>query len=264
MRPQKQNIDSYPLVIRSAGYSIWRDGIVFSRQPGHDYTGIEIVIRGNLVLDQNGIRFVVNPGDVFFLRRGMEHHYMTGPAGYVVKRYLGVGGSEIENISRMLGLWNRDTLSPAKPFEVMSLIKKATQHIQNSADHIEVSSLLYRLLAELGRKRETGYPDTLVRALGYINRHLDCSLAREQIANAAGVSESHLNRLFRKHLGHSPLQYHSIQKMAWVKHLLQSTSLSIKEISAIVGFGDPYYFSASFKKQFTCSPSQYRVLSTER
>jgi AraC-like DNA-binding protein len=225
--------------------------------------GIEVIIRGNLVLYQNGIKFVVKPGDVFFLRRGMEHHYMTGSEGYVIKRYLGVGGSEIENISRMLGIWHRDTLSPSRPLEVLSLIKKATQYIQGPNDQVELSSMLYRLMAELGRKHEVGYPNSLLLAISYINRHLDCSITRKHIANAAGVSESHLNRLFRAHLGNSPLQYHSSQKMTWAKQLLQSTLLSVKEISSIIGFSDPYYFSSSFKKQCSCSPTQYRNLVTE-
>lgn len=45
--------------------------------------------------------------------------------------------------------------------------------------------------------------------------------------------------------------------MEEAKHLLETTSLRQQEISEIVGYEDPKYFSKVFKKFFGISPSQY-------
>jgi AraC family transcriptional regulator, arabinose operon regulatory protein len=48
------------------------------------------------------------------------------------------------------------------------------------------------------------------------------------------------------------------QKIAFAKNLLSDTTLLVKEIAAILGFEDPFYFSAQFRKHVGTSPSAYR------
>ena len=74
-------------------------------------------------------------------------------------------------------------------------------------------------------------------------------------------SKRHLQRLFLKDYGVSPLQYLIQQKLnAAIKYLNQSikNDYSICEIADRCGFGDQYYFSRIFKKQFGVSPKEFR------
>ena len=40
--------------------------------------------------------------------------------------------------------------------------------------------------------------------------------------------------------------------------MLETTDNNISEIADLVGYDDPLYFSRLFRKQFGCSPSQFR------
>ena len=54
------------------------------------------------------------------------------------------------------------------------------------------------------------------------------------------------------------MQYLLERRMANAQMLLETTSYNITEISALVGYDNPLYFSRVFKKQKGISPSEYR------
>jgi transcriptional regulator GlxA family with amidase domain len=53
------------------------------------------------------------------------------------------------------------------------------------------------------------------------------------------------------------------QRLNKARHLLSSTSLSIKEIAEAVGYDNPLYFSRVFTTQMNITPSRYRALNIE-
>ena len=56
----------------------------------------------------------------------------------------------------------------------------------------------------------------------------------------------------------SPAQYILSLRMVNAQSLLERTTYNIKEISEIVGYENPLYFSRVFKKEMGKSPAQYR------
>ena len=82
------------------------------------------------------------------------------------------------------------------------------------------------------------------------------------MAASAGISRSHLYRLFMDHISISPNEYltrHRIQKAV---ALLETGRFSVGEVAYSTGFSDQLYFSRVFKKYQGVPPSQY--LSKER
>jgi AraC-like DNA-binding protein len=65
-------------------------------------------------------------------------------------------------------------------------------------------------------------------------------------------------RNFKKQTNYSPAKYIEKLRIAKAKELLRDSSLSITEISAIVGYKDPFYFSKVFKKASGMTPSEFR------
>ena len=59
-------------------------------------------------------------------------------------------------------------------------------------------------------------------------------------------------------MGMTPMQYITFLRITRAKELLRSTDYSIQEISSMVGYENPLYFSRIFKKQTGYSPSEYR------
>ena len=65
-------------------------------------------------------------------------------------------------------------------------------------------------------------------------------------------------------VNYSPMQYLLTIRMNNAASLLESTDYSMAEISAIVGYDNPLYFSRLFKKQNRVSPSEYRKLVSQK
>jgi len=91
-----------------------------------------------------------------------------------------------------------------------------------------------------------------------LDQRLDRAVSLDELAQRAGFSAQHLNRVFRRTLGVTPLQYLQQTRMEHAARLLAGAELTIKAVAAQVGFDDPYYFSRAFHEHFGQSPSDYR------
>jgi AraC-like DNA-binding protein len=67
-----------------------------------------------------------------------------------------------------------------------------------------------------------------------------------------------VHRLFRRFLNTTPRHYIARLRTEEAKRLLRTTSLSIAEVGARVGYEDPFHFSRFFKHQTGFPPSVYR------
>lgn len=79
-----------------------------------------------------------------------------------------------------------------------------------------------------------------------------------ELASIAGLSESRISHLFRSQLGLSPLGFVEQRRMLLAAQLLDLTSRPIGSVAAEVGYPDPLYFSARFRRQYGLSPRAYR------
>ena len=84
-------------------------------------------------------------------------------------------------------------------------------------------------------------------------------LTVEKIAQALKVSQSYLTRLFRKQRDCSLKDYLIREKMVRTAFLLISEpGLTVKQLSAKMGYLDSNYFAGVFKNYFGISPGKYR------
>ena len=80
----------------------------------------------------------------------------------------------------------------------------------------------------------------------------------EKIAAKCGLSYSRFQHLFTRQFGISPQHYQIAMRMETARNLLQSTSLSIRQVAEKCGYSDQNYFSRVFKKYCGYSPSHFR------
>jgi AraC-like DNA-binding protein len=76
-----------------------------------------------------------------------------------------------------------------------------------------------------------------------------------RLAEEIGISPSRLRQLFVAELGNCPNEYIRGRRLDQARVLLATSSLSVKEVMAAVGFNDPSHFSKEFKKRFGVAPS---------
>ena len=92
----------------------------------------------------------------------------------------------------------------------------------------------------------------------YIDSHFKESLSLDVLAEVAHVNKYYLVHTFSKEYGISPINYLISRRIAESKHLLSETDHSLSQISHMLGFSSPSYFSQSFRKLEGISPMEYR------
>lgn len=91
----------------------------------------------------------------------------------------------------------------------------------------------------------------------------DWTVAR--LAEEEGVSERHLNQMFRAVIGESPKRFLNRLRLLTAEQLLRFGRMSMREVALTMGFASPSHFSTAFRAFFGESPREYVVrLRTER
>lgn len=92
----------------------------------------------------------------------------------------------------------------------------------------------------------------------YVDENLSSDISLETAADFAGVSSFYLSKLFKEEKGETFINFISDKRLEKSRQLLEQTELSIKEITAEVGYNDQNYFSRIFKNKYGLSPKEYR------
>jgi len=111
---------------------------------------------------------------------------------------------------------------------------------------------------QMSRKKIIKTNDYLKEALHYIKTNYTKEISVSMIAQHIGLDKSYLIRLFKEKYGTTPTAFLQRYRLNIAYYLLQHTTLSIKQISAAVGFSDQLYFSKCFKRYYTKSPTDIR------
>ena len=96
------------------------------------------------------------------------------------------------------------------------------------------------------------------KVCSYVDENLAQDISLETAADFAGVSSFYLSKLFKEEKGETFINYISDKRLEKSRQLLEQTELSIKEITAEVGYNDQNYFSRIFKSKYGLSPKEYR------
>jgi len=80
----------------------------------------------------------------------------------------------------------------------------------------------------------------------------------ELLSDRLGVTSRHLRRLFKKHLGASPVAVAHTQRLHFAKRLIDQTTLPMTEIAIASGFGSTRRFNDAFRNTYGRSPRELR------
>lgn len=82
----------------------------------------------------------------------------------------------------------------------------------------------------------------------------------EALADRLGIGARHLDRLFGRYIGASPLQVARTTRLQKAKRLLDGTKLPMEEVAARAGFASLRRFNAVFAEVYKRTPTQLRRL----
>lgn len=92
----------------------------------------------------------------------------------------------------------------------------------------------------------------------YIRKYYHQKICIPDIAEALGVSESHLSRIFKKETGESIQKYSMHMRIKRAENLLKYSEASLTEISEYLCFSSQSHFGKVFKVYKNMTPKQYR------
>lgn len=233
----------------------------------HNHTELFFIVGGKgqfLIEDQV---FPVDTGNLVIINPNVLHtedSLNAQPLEYIV---LGIHGIELATTT----------------------ISNGRFYILDHMESVEISGCLRNILREMEQKN-TGYEDIcqafmeiliirLMRSTSlavpsepqvlsgnrqcvavkrYIDLHFKESLSLEQMAEEAHMNKYYLSHAFKQEYGVSPINYMITKRIEESKYLLAETDLSLSQISQLLGFSSPSYFSQVFRRTQNISPMEYR------
>jgi AraC family transcriptional regulator of adaptative response / DNA-3-methyladenine glycosylase II len=103
-----------------------------------------------------------------------------------------------------------------------------------------------------------GSSNTVSRALGLIEAGALDDANVEALATRLGMGGRQLRRLFRQHLGASPISIAQTRRILLAKQLIQDTRLPMAEVASAAGFGSIRRFNEIFQQLYKRPPRALR------
>lgn len=125
------------------------------------------------------------------------------------------------------------------------------------AIHAILRELVASLLAAAGDERLRSRREKVRKAIQYIHARSRMALSLEDVAEVVGLSYSYFSRLFAEETGTTFHVYLTKIRLANAKELLLTTSLTVAEIAAQVGYEDPSHFIRVFKRCTGMTPRRF-------
>jgi transcriptional regulator GlxA family with amidase domain len=97
--------------------------------------------------------------------------------------------------------------------------------------------------------------------VSFIRNHYQQKLTLREMAKSVNLSTWWFCHLFKAETGTSPERYLAQVRLEKAKGLLESTFLTVKEVTTEIGMSDAGQFSRSFKAAYGLTPAKWREKS---
>lgn len=101
--------------------------------------------------------------------------------------------------------------------------------------------------------------DPIEKAKKYIDLHYQDSITLEQVAEIVKLSPTYFTKVFKENTESTFIDYLTVARLTRARQLLSENQYSLKEITHMIGYKDPNYFSRVFKKRYSISPKNFQI-----
>lgn len=165
------------------------------------------------------------------------------------------------------GLDARLRLMPDVLPRIVEMLSRLERELEDKEPGFEAlsESLFAALVVDLARlyaKQASPLCESLVRispVLAWLDEHFEGPVALEGIVAVSEMSQSTMQRCFRRCFGMSPFSYLLHLRMTKAQVLLRDTEAKVKEIAPSVGILDANYFARRFRQHAGVEPTEYRA-----
>ena len=136
-----------------------------------------------------------------------------------------------------------------------------TQNLPQQNYEMSTKLILVRLMTSFYEQKtlfDETYPAWLNEFVLCISNPKSFGKPMSELVVTTPYSYSRLSTLFKEYVGTTIVDYINEKKMVYAKRLLQTTTLTILQISEMIGYSSLSSFNHLFKKSFGITPSEYR------
>ena len=250
-----------------------------SRTP-HIHRDLElgIVLDGTLSVKTGGKTFDLGKDDAYIINSMEAHEFVSGKGALILA--LQFAPAPFDSFVQGDDRCRFNTAPPIKEYfsrtegryELLLCLCSALalNFISGGNEYrcLAMASCLYNMLRETIPVQSLSHMDyvpmqrrteRLISVTDYIDANFNRKLLLEEIADREGLSLFHLSHLFKDTLGMSFQEYIKKKRFEYACLLLATTDMNILDISIDSGFSDVRYLNSMFKKEYGCTPSEYRA-----
>lgn len=119
-------------------------------------------------------------------------------------------------------------------------------------------SLCWKLSDSIAGKRESSNQKLAVLAMDYIEKNYkNPDITLNTVCDSLSVSVSYFSMIFKNQTKETFIEALTRVRIEKARKLFETTSMKNYEIATSVGYHDPHYFGAIFKKQMGMTPTEY-------
>ncbi len=245
----------------------------------HACTEIFYVVGGSGKFNIEGKLLPVTTDDMVIVNPNVEHtevSYNKRPLEYIV---LGVEGLEYSAGEDADERWFMTNMQNARE-ALLHALREMLREIEYKAvgyelicqDLLEVLILwlmrhagLQFLPTKTEHRKPGRKPSKECAAVRhYIDNHFKENINLDMLSELVHVNKYYMVHSFTKEYGISPINYLISRRIEESKYLLSDTDHSLSQISHMLGFSSPSYFSQSFRRLEGMSPMEFRRSSRSR
>ena len=260
----------HPLFIGSCGtYRLY----TVKRLPTHrprgrlDYQLLYVAF-GKAQFYFSGEEKIISAGNMVLYRPKEEQRYYYYAAEQPEIYWVHFTGNNGKNILRKYGITDdTSVIYSGVSMEYKRLYLSMIQELQMKREDYEELLVHYfmqllisihRQILVKPRKKNLMLMDEMDRAVDYFREHYNEAISIEAYAADQNISVGWFIQNFKQYTQTTPAQYIQSLRITNAKLLLETTNYNVSEISNLVGYENPLYFSRLFKKQCGMSPVQFR------
>ena len=141
--------------------------------------------------------------------------------------------------------------------ESSALAAKLERECRIGNNTVIKNELLCALFRSLQTSAGSRTNSRLAPAIRFIHENMTEKIDCRELASKCFLSTAQFYHLFHEEFGMAPLEYRDQLLLHRSELLLRSGDISVTEISEMLGFSSPAYFSRFFKKYRNIPPSRY-------
>jgi AraC-like DNA-binding protein/mannose-6-phosphate isomerase-like protein (cupin superfamily) len=257
----------YSLKLRNVGSAKY-GGDWHSTPHVHNYTELFYIVGGQGQFRIDDELFSVSADQLVIVNPNIAHtevSYDAHPMEYIV---IGIEGLEL-SVDRNSG-GRFCIFSFPEDNHALTCMQHILQEMQTRNPHYQTLCQAYMEILVVQLLRDASFSGTSVSAdpinsrqctmiRRYIDNHYKEPLTLDLLAEKANVNKYYLSHMYKEAYSISPISYMIACRIKEGKRLLADTDLPLSQISSILGFSSPSYFSQSFRKAEGVSPLEYRM-----